>query len=84
MFRPLSPARAPHAWLAPGHSTIDLFGRGFTLLDLGAGAGSVELLQRAAQTAWLSIHHRHCVSMSGLRTIRSRARAGRSFGFNGK
>jgi hypothetical protein len=25
--------RAPHAWLAPGKSTLDLFGRGFTLMD---------------------------------------------------
>ena len=26
-------ARAPHAWLADGRSTLDLFGRGFTLLS---------------------------------------------------
>ena len=25
-------SRAPHAWLAPGRSTLDLFGRGFVLL----------------------------------------------------
>ncbi|MDX3907793.1 MAG: FAD-dependent monooxygenase [Pigmentiphaga sp.] len=25
-------SRAPHIWLAPGHSIIDLFGKGFTLL----------------------------------------------------
>lgn len=24
--------RAPHAWIAPGRSTLDLFGRAFTLL----------------------------------------------------
>ena len=29
-------ARAPHVWLADGRSTLDLFGRGFTLLRLGA------------------------------------------------
>ena len=29
-------ARAPHAWLPDGRSTLDLFGRGFTLLRLGA------------------------------------------------
>ena len=29
-------SRAPHVWLAPGKSTLDLFGRGFTLLDFGA------------------------------------------------
>jgi hypothetical protein len=28
-------ARAPHAWLADGNSTLDLFGAGFTLLRLG-------------------------------------------------
>lgn len=27
--------RAPHAWIAPGRSTLDLFGRGFVLLRLG-------------------------------------------------
>ena len=29
-------ARAPHVWLADGRSTLDLFGRGFMLLRLGA------------------------------------------------
>ncbi len=28
-------SRAPHAWLADGRSTLDLFGRGFTLLVFG-------------------------------------------------
>ncbi len=28
--------RAPHLWLAPGQSTLDLFGRGFVLLRLAA------------------------------------------------
>jgi hypothetical protein len=27
--------RAPHAWLKDGRSTLDLFGRGFTLLCFG-------------------------------------------------
>jgi 2-polyprenyl-6-methoxyphenol hydroxylase-like FAD-dependent oxidoreductase len=31
-------ARAPHAWLSDGRSTLDLFGRGFVLLRCGAGA----------------------------------------------
>jgi 2-polyprenyl-6-methoxyphenol hydroxylase-like FAD-dependent oxidoreductase len=31
-------ARAPHAWLADGRSTLDLFGRGFVLLRLGDDA----------------------------------------------
>ena len=41
-------ARAPHVWLADGRSTLDLFGRGFTLLRLGADASSGECLARAA------------------------------------
>jgi hypothetical protein len=39
--------RAPHAWLADGRSTIDLFGDGFTLLCLGS-AGDVGPLEAAA------------------------------------
>jgi hypothetical protein len=30
--------RAPHAWLADGRSTLDLFGRGFTLLEFATVA----------------------------------------------
>jgi 2-polyprenyl-6-methoxyphenol hydroxylase-like FAD-dependent oxidoreductase len=42
-------ARAPHAWLAPGSSTIDLFGRGFALLRLGREAPEVSGVVSAAQ-----------------------------------
>ncbi len=38
-------SRAPHAWISEGFSTIDLFGGGFVLLRLGAGApdgGAIE------------------------------------------
>ena len=40
-YRPSSHpgGRAPHAWLADGRSTLDLFGRGFTLLRFGRCAG---------------------------------------------
>ena len=41
-------ARAPHVWLADGRSTLDLFGRGFTLLRLGPDAPNGERLARAA------------------------------------
>ena len=41
-------ARAPHVWLADGRSTLDLYGRGFTLLRLGPGAPSGERVVRAA------------------------------------
>jgi 2-polyprenyl-6-methoxyphenol hydroxylase-like FAD-dependent oxidoreductase len=42
-------ARAPHVWLANGRSTLDLYGRGFVLLRLGADAPAGEALQRAAR-----------------------------------
>ena len=42
-------ARAPHAMLADGRSTLDLFGRGFTLLRLGATAPEGAPLQAAAR-----------------------------------
>lgn len=41
--------RAPHAWLADGRSTLDLFGRGFVLLRFGADAPSPEPFAAAAK-----------------------------------
>jgi 2-polyprenyl-6-methoxyphenol hydroxylase-like FAD-dependent oxidoreductase len=42
-------SRAPHAWLRDGRSTLDLFGRGFTLLWFpGAPAG--DAIEQAART----------------------------------
>jgi len=41
--------RAPHAWLADGRSTFDLFGRGFTLLGFGAAAQEAAPLLDAAR-----------------------------------
>ncbi|MGH7089821.1 MAG: FAD-dependent monooxygenase, partial [Stellaceae bacterium] len=40
--------RAPHAWLADGRSTLDLFGRGFVLLRLGAHPPQADDLKVAA------------------------------------
>ena len=40
--------RAPHAWLLPGRSTLDLFGRGFVLLDGGADENSLRVIEEAA------------------------------------
>jgi 2-polyprenyl-6-methoxyphenol hydroxylase-like FAD-dependent oxidoreductase len=40
--------RAPHAFLADGRSTLDLFGRGFVLLGFGADAAEVAPLLEAA------------------------------------
>jgi 2-polyprenyl-6-methoxyphenol hydroxylase-like FAD-dependent oxidoreductase len=42
-------ARAPHVWLPDGRSTLDLFGRGFVLLRLGADAPSGDGLRAAAE-----------------------------------
>jgi 2-polyprenyl-6-methoxyphenol hydroxylase-like FAD-dependent oxidoreductase len=41
-------ARAPHVWLADGRSTLDLFGRGFTLLRLGEHAPEASQFARHA------------------------------------
>jgi len=41
--------RAPHAYLADGRSTLDLFGRGFALLGFGAGAAEAAPLLEAAK-----------------------------------
>jgi len=41
--------RAPHAWLADGRSTLDLFGRGFMLLGFGATAADAAPLVEAAR-----------------------------------
>jgi 2-polyprenyl-6-methoxyphenol hydroxylase-like FAD-dependent oxidoreductase len=40
-------ARAPHAWLPDGRSTLDLFGRGFVLLRLGDGAPEADAFEAA-------------------------------------
>lgn len=44
-------SRAPHVWLEPGRSTLDLFGRGFVLLRLGAQAPAATELEAAARDA---------------------------------
>jgi 2-polyprenyl-6-methoxyphenol hydroxylase-like FAD-dependent oxidoreductase len=48
-------ARAPHVALADGGSTLDLFGRGFTLLRIGPNAPGGEGLMRAAAAAGVPI-----------------------------
>jgi 2-polyprenyl-6-methoxyphenol hydroxylase-like FAD-dependent oxidoreductase len=40
-------SRAPHAWLAERRSTIDLYGRGFTLLRFGDNAPEATAIARA-------------------------------------
>ena len=41
-------ARAPHAWLADGSSTLDLFGREFVLICIGAARADISALVAAA------------------------------------
>ena len=47
--------RAPHAWLADGRSTLDLFGRNFVLLRLGGAPPDPEGLVAAAARRKLPI-----------------------------
>jgi hypothetical protein len=42
--------RAPHMWLGPDRSTLDLFGKGFALLGFGADAADIEKFTTAALT----------------------------------
>lgn len=52
--------RAPHAWLDDGRSTLDWFGRGFTLLYfLRANASDVSLLESAAKARGVPLHAHH-------------------------
>ena len=47
--------RAPHAFLADGRSTLDLFGRGFALLGFGAAAAEAAPLLEAARQRHLPL-----------------------------
>ena len=51
VYRPSTAAgaRAPHAWMTDGRSTLDLFGKGFTLLVLGRNAPSPDPFAEAAE-----------------------------------
>ena len=46
--------RAPHGWVGPGKSVLDLFGRGFTLLRFGGDGG--EPLIAAARAAGVPLN----------------------------
>lgn len=56
-------SRAPHVWLdgafPDGRSTLDLFGRGFVLLDFGETAAAAGELERCARAHCipLTVHH---------------------------
>jgi hypothetical protein len=48
--------RAPHAWLADGRSTLDLFGERFTLLRLGTHPADAAALIDAAKARGVPLH----------------------------
>jgi hypothetical protein len=48
-------ARAPHAWLARGRSTLDLFGKSFVLLRSGSAAPDAAPLEQAAKRRGLPL-----------------------------
>lgn len=47
--------RAPHGWIAPGRSTLDLFGGGFVLLRLGDAPPDVAALVESAKSRGVPI-----------------------------
>lgn len=51
--------RAPHVWLGPGQSTLDLFGRGFTLLEFGAASATADALVGAASAFGVPLRRMH-------------------------
>ncbi|MPZ36516.1 MAG: 2-polyprenyl-6-methoxyphenol hydroxylase [Rhizobiales bacterium] len=48
-------ARAPHAWIGEGRSTLDLYGRGFVLLRLGSDAHAGDGIVRAFAAAGIPL-----------------------------
>ena len=47
--------RAPHVWLHDGRSTLDLFGKGFTLLDLSGNGADMSAFSAAASKVAMPI-----------------------------
>ncbi len=43
--------RAPHVWLKDGRSTLDLFGKGFVLLDFSSATTNTSTITNAANDA---------------------------------
>jgi 2-polyprenyl-6-methoxyphenol hydroxylase-like FAD-dependent oxidoreductase len=54
--------RAPHVWLGPEQSTLDLFGRGFVLLRLGARPPDAAALVQAAADRGVPLRVRDVVN----------------------
>jgi hypothetical protein len=47
--------RAPHVWLKDGRSTLDLFGKGFTLLNLSGNNTDTSTIMQAAKEVGLPL-----------------------------
>src|SRR3981189_1937521 len=65
-------ARAPHAWLPDGRSTLDLFGRGFVLLRLGSHSPRGGSIRAAAAAANVPLDVIDLVVPSGSAPYQSR------------
>lgn len=65
-------ARAPHAWLPDGRSTLDLFGRGFVLVSDAARATQAQSLLDAARDAGVPMVQ-YATDDPGVRTAYQRA-----------
>ena len=59
-------ARAPHAWLEDGRSTLDLYGEGFVLVRLGAGAPDGAGLEEAARRSGVPLK---TVTLAGAKLV---------------
>ena len=71
-------ARAPHVWLDDGRSTLDLYGRDFILLRLGANAPSGQAIEHAARQRGVPLTERRARRTAGARRLRTPPRAGAS------
>jgi hypothetical protein len=63
-------ARAPHAWLAPGRSLLDLFGGGFVLLNFSEA--STKAIERAAASRGVPLAV-HCIDNDEAAALYGRA-----------
>jgi hypothetical protein len=66
--------RAPHVWLAPGRSTLDLFGRGFALLGFDADPADVAAIETAARghgvpLTYTAIDHKEAAALYARRLV---------------
>ena len=68
-------ARAPHVWLEDGRSTLDLFGKGFTLLNLSGKITNTSTITAAAKRVGLPLEVDHARRTESARDLRAQIRA---------